>query len=126
MIPLAEHDAAGAIRYFLATETPPPAAHRPIATLAEAIPEIGARGGFFSGAFACLDCAAAWAAVGPVSADLSKLECFRCGAHRSAPVLDGWCSACGAESRVAQEPGCPAEGGECHVCHAMAVMVEAA
>lgn len=124
---LAEHDAAGRARYLISTDPPAPdlTLNRPLDTLDEPVRSIAA-GPWIAAAFACLTCSFGWAVVAPASVNQRKLECLRCGACNSAPVLNGWCSACGAESRIAQEAGAPAEGGECPVCHAMAVIVEAA
>lgn len=125
-LPLAEHDAAGRVRYLIATQGAPTVeAYRPVDTLPEAIPSIEP-GQWLSGPFACLACSFGWVAVAPVSVNERKLECLRCGAHESAPVRAAWCSACGHEFRVAQSQGAPAEGGECPSCHAMAALVEAA
>lgn len=104
--PLVDHATDGAIRYFLATEAPVPATHRPIETRAEAVPEISPAG-FFAIAACCLSCSAKWAGVGPAAADFRTLECFACGEHRSAQVFNVWCSTCGYDGRVAFEAAPP-------------------
>lgn len=78
---------------------------------------------WFASRHGCLECGAGWAAIGPMGADLGKLECARCGSSRSAIAEDAWCYGCGASYTTVREKGCRHDGMQCPKCGQMKAMV---
>ena len=124
-IPIVEHCLDGTIRYIIENGADTSCLCREIPVVAEAIQQLPT-GGWDAAHVGCLACVAQWVAAAPTVTDPKTLECLRCGARRSAFPEPKWCGACGHDSLVIREPGCPAEGLECPLCHKMAAMVDTA